>query len=96
MFSSIRQYDGAGSVEEITRGAERELFPLLRQQDGFISYSVIHVSRGNVASVSMFETRAQAQAANEAVRDMVTKLFKDLLPNPPTVTIGEVTTHLTK
>jgi hypothetical protein len=46
-----------------------------------------------VASISTFETREHADEANRLAQEAVQRVFKDLLPNPPTVIMGEVVSH---
>ena len=50
----------------------------------------------SLTSVSVFNTRKQAETANSAVRELVQEVFKELLPNPPAVVVGEVVRHLEK
>ena len=47
-------------------------------------------------SISIFSTRKQTDAANSAVRDLVQEVFKELLPEPPAVVVGEVVGRLEK
>jgi hypothetical protein len=93
MFVSIRKYDGVGLLTEIDRLARDELVPILRSQVGFISYSIVDVGNGSVASISTFETREHADEANRLAQEAVQRVFKDLLPNPPRVIMGEVVSH---
>ncbi len=90
MYVSIRKYEGCGDTREIDARAQRELLPALRQQPGFISYSIVDFGGGSVASISVFATMAQIEAANESVRELVQRTFKDLLPNTPAIMIGEL------
>jgi hypothetical protein len=96
VFASIRSYNGVGDVAAIRSGARKSLYPLLRKQTGFVSYSLIDGGGGSLTSVSIFNTRKQADTANGAMRELVQEVFKELLPNPPTVVVGEVVGHLEK
>jgi hypothetical protein len=69
---------------------------LLRKQAGFVSYSLIDAGDGSLTSISVFNTRKQAEVANTAVRELVQQSFKELLPTPPAVVVGEVVGHLAK
>ena len=92
MFISIRKYDGVGDVAEINRIAQAELFPLFSKQTGFVSYSIVDLGNGSAASISVFNTRA----TNASIPEIVQRLFKNLLPNPPTISVGEVLGHTGK
>jgi hypothetical protein len=96
MFASIRNYNGVGDIAAIRSGARKSLYPLLRNQAGFVSYSLIDAGGGSLTSVSVFNIRKQAETANSAVRGLVLEAFKELLPNPPAVVVGEVVGHLEK
>jgi hypothetical protein len=96
MFISIRKYDGTGNVNEIDSLAKSDLIPVLKSQPGFISYSILDLGSEAVASISIFETREQADGANASARNMVQKVFKELLPTPPTIIMGEVVSHTGK
>jgi hypothetical protein len=80
----------------IRSGARKSLYPLVRKQPGFVSYSLIDAGGGLLTSVSVFNTRKQAEAANGAVRELVQQVFKELPPNPPAVVVGEVVGYLEK
>ena len=67
MPASIRSYNGVGDIAAIRTGARKSLYPLLRKQAGFVSYSLIDAGGGSLTSVSVFNTRKQAEAANSAV-----------------------------
>ena len=96
MFASIRTYNGVGDVAAIRRGARKDLYPLLRKQAGFVSHSLIDAGDGSLASISVFNTRKQAEAANTAIRELVQQAFRELLPTPPTVVVGQLVGHLAK
>lgn len=96
MFIAIRIYDGTGDAAEINRIAQSDLVPLLKAQLGFLSYDIADAGTGSVFSVTTFDTREQAEAANRSARKVVQKMRKNLMPNPPTITAGEVLSHITK
>ena len=54
MFASIRSYNGVGDIAAIRSGARKSLYPLLRKQAGFVSYSLIDAGGGSLTSVSVF------------------------------------------
>jgi hypothetical protein len=90
MFVSIRRYAGCKDVHEANRRVADNLIPMLRGFPGFQSYSVVDLGRGTVASISVFDTRDDAESATTRVRTIVQEHLADLLPNPPEVMIGEL------
>ena len=76
MFICIRKYDGVGDVAEINRIAQAELFPLFSKQAGFVSYSIVNLGNGSAASISVFHTRPQVDAANASIPELVQRRSK--------------------
>jgi heme-degrading monooxygenase HmoA len=66
MFALIRQYSGldASSRDDVTRKANAELRPLVAKSPGFVSYELIEPdgTKDAIASISVFKTRADAEA----------------------------------
>jgi heme-degrading monooxygenase HmoA len=98
MYLTIRTYaGGVGPPEEIARRVRGGVVPMLRGMPGFVAYYAAAAEGGGggrvVFSVTVFDTRAQALDANERTRAWVTATMRDLLPEPPEVTGGEVTHH---
>jgi hypothetical protein len=96
MFIAVRVYDRTGDAAEINRIVQSDLAPLFRAHPGFISYDIADAGTGSIFSVTTFDTREQAEAANRIAREVVQKMRKDLMPDPPTITVGEVLSHITK
>ena len=96
MFASIRSYNGVGDIAAIRTGARKSLYPLLRKQAGFVSYSLIDAGGGSLTSVSVFNTRKQAEAANSAGPRAGSGGVQGTPTNPPAVVVGEVVGHLEK
>ena len=91
MYVTIRKYAGCGDLKEINRVARDELLPVLRKVAGFRSYAVVDTGNGSAASIGMFDSQAAAETANQRAREVVQRTsLKDLLPNPPEITVGEV------
>jgi quinol monooxygenase YgiN len=95
MFALIRTYEGL-SVEnrdEATRKANGGLRTILQDSPGFVSYELFKQedSDGKVASISVFDSRTEAQASNE----MAQKWVRENLPfmTKPHETAGELIAH---
>ncbi len=89
MYATIRSYTATGSVEEIVRHVEASILPMLKAHPGFRHYWAGRSDDG-VFSVSLFDSQAEAEAAQEAVRGIVAANLTELLPRPPVITRGEV------
>lgn len=89
MYVTIRSYAATGSVEEIVHQVEASILPMLKKHPGFHAYWAGR-SEDGVFSVSLFDTQANAEAAQDAVRGIVAANLTELLPQPPVVTRGEV------
>jgi hypothetical protein len=96
MFASIRMYDGVTDVAAVGKGAEAKIFPILKSHEGFVSYNLVSAGTDSVISVSVYDTRDQAEAASNAIREVVQGTLGTLMPNPPKTVVGEVISHLGK
>ena len=94
MHAAIRQYQvDPGSVDEITRGVNEGLLPLMKDVSGFQAYYALDAGGGRIASVSVFEDRAGAEESSRLAADWVRQNMASLFPNPPEVLQGEVVAH---
>ncbi len=95
MFALIRTYEGLNDKnrDEATRKANDGLRTILQQSPGFVSYELLKHdgAEGTVASISVFESRADAQASSEMARTWV----RENLPfmTKPHETAGELVAH---
>jgi quinol monooxygenase YgiN len=95
MFALIRTYEGlsAENRDEATRKANEGLRTILQKSPGFVSYEVLKQegTEGAVASISVFDSRTQAQASNELAQTWV----RENLPfmAKPHETAGELVAH---
>jgi hypothetical protein len=94
LFATIRRYEGVGSIEVIALAAKEQFFPLFEKLPGFVSHAVIDAGNHTVMSVTIFQTREQAEAGNAAVRDLVQQILSHAIPNPATIVLGKVIAHL--
>ncbi len=59
-----------GDGQELARRAEEGILPILKSQPGFKAYSVA-IGDGEVLSLSVWDTRADAEAGSEVVASWV-------------------------
>jgi len=90
MFASIRKYTTT-SPDEVTRKVIEEFVPLISKFPGFLSYSCINAGNGDYASVSVFETREQAEQSNAEAAKWVAASLANLIRGAAQVMAGEVT-----
>ena len=96
MHVVIRKFSNMRSLEEAGRRAAEGLGPILRQSPGFKGYYVFDAGGGAGGSVSLFESRAAAEAANEKAIAWIQQNLVDLYDGrPPEVTKGEVLAAVT-
>ncbi len=89
MYVSIRQFK-TNSAGKLTRQAHKTFLPLVRQAAGFIAYHCISTGNGAWASISIFDTQANADGSIRMTADWVKK-NRGLVLGPPEITAGEVT-----
>ena len=66
-----------GTAEETAALAKGGMLPIFRAQPGFVRYGLILLDDGSVASVSVWETHDEAEAANVAAADWVAANLAD-------------------
>ena len=93
MFLIIRKYSGATSVDEAIKRVEEGLAPHLGTTQGFVAYYAIKYEDGDIGSVTVYDSKENAEAsAVDAIKWVKTNL-SDILPNDPTIFRGEVVVH---
>lgn len=93
MFLTIRKYSGATSVDEAIKRVEEGLAPHLSTTPGFVAYYAIKYEDGDIGSVTVYDSKENAEAsAVDAIKWVKTNL-SDVLPNDPTIFRGEVVVH---
>src|SRR4028119_941966 len=91
MHAAIRIYQvDPGSVDEVRRGVNEGLLPIIKEVYGFQAYYAIDAGGGRMASVSVFEDRAGAEESTRLAADYIRQNMASLVPNPPEVLEGEV------
>ncbi|MGB8645851.1 MAG: hypothetical protein WCF84_11485 [Anaerolineae bacterium] len=89
MYAEIRKYNSS-SVDEVIRRANEGFVPLISTHAGFKAYYILKEEPHTFASISIFETQAEARESNKLAADWVHQNLASLLPQPPEITEGEV------
>ena len=90
MYAAVRRYEGVTDLQEAARLVSEGFVPLISQVPGFLAYYWVDAGEGIMASTSVFENRAGAEASTERAADWVRENIASLLPTPPIATAGEV------
>jgi hypothetical protein len=90
MYLVIRRFNHISSVAEAARRAESGIGQLLKQCPGFQGYYVFDAGDGIGGSVSLFDSKEAAQAANEKALAWIRGSLVDMIDGEPEVTMGEV------
>ncbi len=70
MQARMATYSFSGDADDLARRAEEGILPILESQPGFKGYSVA-IGDGEVLSLSVWDTRADAESGNEVVASWV-------------------------
>jgi hypothetical protein len=65
MYVTTRKYPVCKDVKETNRIAQAEVVPVMRTVAGFRSYVTVDTGNGTVATISMFDSKAAAENANQ-------------------------------
>ena len=90
MYVVIRKFRNMRSVPEAARRAESGIGQILRQSPGFQQYHVFDCGNGIGGSVTLFDSREAALAANEKALTWIHASLADLIQGEPEITAGEV------
>ena len=77
MQARMATYGFSGDGEDLARRAEEGILPILKAQSGFKAYSVA-IGDGEVLSLSVWETRADAEAGSEVVASWVAENMTEI------------------
>jgi hypothetical protein len=93
MHATVRRYEGVDQnrTGELKQKISEMLIPKLSKLPGFGGYYVIQSDNGIFTSVGLFGTSAEADESSRVAANWVREeKLEAMLPNPPTVTGGEV------
>ncbi len=90
MYVIIRRFSKVRNVPGAARRAESGIGQLLKQSPGFQGYYVFDAGDGAGGSVTLFETREEALAANEKALAWIRASLADLIDSEPEIIAGEV------
>ena len=90
MYVVIRRFPKMRSVAEAARRAESGLGQMLKSSPGFRGYYVFDAGDGAGGSVTLFDNRQNAMAANDKAMAWVKGSLADLIDGEPEITIGEI------
>jgi hypothetical protein len=60
----------SGNFKDLARNAEQGMLPIFQKHPGFLHYGLQEAGQ-NIVSISIWETKAEAEAANELAADWV-------------------------
>jgi len=90
MYVVIRKFNHMRSVAEAARRAESGIGQILRHSPGFLGYHVFDGGNGTGGSVTLFDSRETAEAANEKALIWIRSSLADLIQGEPEITAGEI------
>jgi hypothetical protein len=96
MHATIRRFEGVDMtrMNEVVGKVNETLIPQLRELPGFTGYFLIEADNGIQSSLSLFETREQADESTKVVTKWISdENFSRAIPNPPKITSGKVVAH---
>jgi hypothetical protein len=96
MHATIRRFEGVDMtrMNEVAGKVNETLIPQLRELPGFTGYFLIEADNGIQSSLSLFETREQADESTKVVTKWISdENFNKAIPNPPKITSGKVVAH---
>jgi hypothetical protein len=96
MYATIRRYEAIDQTRagELVKKIDTSLAPRLSKLPGFGGYQLVEAGEGVVSSIGFFETSAQADESTRVASNWLREEKLDtVVPNPPSITVGEVVVH---
>jgi hypothetical protein len=94
MYSVLRRYRvRLGTAGEAAVHVERSLLPLLRRVPGFVAHYTMDAGNGTIASLTLFETTAGAEASSALLKDWFRSDWPAFQQIPPETSVGAVLLH---
>jgi hypothetical protein len=96
MHATIRRYDGVDQnrTVELTGKVNETLIPKLNKLAGFKGYYMIEDGNGVLSSLSVFDTREQADESTKVAATWLRdEKLETAFPNPPKITSGKILVH---
>jgi len=90
MHAIIRRFTNVRSVEDAARRSKTGIGQILRQSAGFRAYYVLDGGSGVGISVTLFDNRECAEAANDKVLSYIQASLPDLMLGDPEIISGSV------
>lgn len=91
MHGVLREYRlDPGNVDEVVGRIAEGGVPILRAIPGFVSYAINDAGSGLLRMYAVYESAAGTQESTRAAGEWVRANVGHLLPNPPTVTEGDL------
>jgi hypothetical protein len=90
MYATVRRYEGVTDPAEAGKRVSEGFVPMIKHIEGFVAYYWVDAGDGVMLSTSVFQDQAGEEESNAEAADWVKENIAELLPNPPTVTAGEV------
>jgi len=95
VYLVIRKFNHISSVTEAARRAESGIGQLLKQSPGFRGYYVFDAGGGVGGSVTLFDSKEAAVAANEKALAWIRASLIDVIDGEPEITMGEILVTVT-
>ncbi|EEF61223.1 hypothetical protein [Pedosphaera parvula] len=92
MFASIRRYK-ATAPAEAAQLVREGLLPFMGEIEGFEGYYCLDFGNGEMASVSLYDTRAGAEQSNQLAKEWGSKHTVSLVTEKAAPQVGEVVAH---
>ncbi|MBV7326878.1 hypothetical protein KFU94_01185 [Chloroflexi bacterium TSY] len=97
MYANVRRYESIQQdvVSKVMQHVSEGFVPIISKAPGFLGYYAFDAGDGTVASITIFESEADAAGSNQIAAGWVKENLADLLSSTPQITAGEVLVYKT-
>ena len=93
MYAAVRRYERVPNPAAAAKQVDEKFVPFISSLPGFVEYYWIDLGNGNMVSVTVFKSLAEAKAANEKAKAFVKENLSSVLPQAPKMEAGTVVAH---
>jgi quinol monooxygenase YgiN len=91
MYTSIRTYRvGTGEIGDLMHRVDRDFAEAIAQEPGFVAYQAMDTGHRMIMTISVFESREQAEASNELAAEWAADELADFDLTRVGVMAGEI------
>lgn len=94
MYATVRRAAfHPGTMSEVIQRVKDTFVPAVTTMPGYVDFYLVNLGNDVVSTMSIFETQAEAEAANSFFSSWAKRELTSFLQSPPELALGEIAIH---